>query len=146
MQTKWLKTSIQRFKHRTWWFEPSQLDHLWKSKTNTTNIQSNSINVISDNTLCTDNADVLPTWFPDAGFSEKLTKLSFLKLSERQEGTHLYIKLLIHLFMQGQKYEANIDKRHKAQYKDNPETQNTNNMNNKRTLWQFSDRNLLILS
>lgn len=94
MQTKWLTTSIQRFKHRTWWFEPSQLDHLWKSKTNTTNVQSYSINVINDNTLCTDNADVLPTWFPDAGFNEKLTKLSFLKLSERQEGTHLYIKLL----------------------------------------------------
>ena len=54
---------------------------------------------------------MLLTWFPDAGFKEKLTKLSFLKLSERQQHTRLYLKFTLlvqdqNICLQGQKVQV----------------------------------------
>lgn len=92
MQTpKQFKTRIKWRWHCTWWFEPSQLDHLLKSKRHIQH-QSYSINMTYENTLWSDNAYMLLTWFPDVAFKEKLTKLSFLKLSKRQKHTKLYLK------------------------------------------------------
>lgn len=42
-------------------------------------------------TQCSDNAYMWLTWFPDAVLKEKLTKLSFLKLSEKHKHNYLYL-------------------------------------------------------
>ncbi len=96
---------------------------------------------------------MLLTWFPDAGFKEKLTKLSFLKLSETQKHpfvSKVCISFRTNTFVYARPKHAR--QRHTSNTKHNQSfikytqgNNNANNMNDKRTLRILSLQDRLLL-